>query len=171
MITVTLGTIPYPFDRSIVWLKSLLDSSVINEPVFLQHGNSNIDLLEDHPLVTSMSVIHQDELQSIIDQSRLVISHAGQGSTRMLAARRVRFVLLPRLAEFHEHVDDHQLMFARSVRSRGVNYCTTLEELEAAVNNPPPPCEAELFAGPSLANHLLQKYPATEQSLVLAHSM
>lgn len=161
MITVTLGTIPYRFNRSIIWLKALLDSGVIDEPVFIQYGNSDISALINHPLVTAESVVPQAKLKAIIARSRLVISHAGQGSTRLLAAAQTHFVLLPRLAKHDEHVDDHQLMFARSVASRGVHHCVTFEALEQAVLNPPELCPPNLFDGPKLTAHLLKRYPQT----------
>lgn len=161
MITVTLGTIPYSFNRSIVWLKALLDSGVIDEPVFIQYGNSDVSALLNHPLVTAEAVVPQAKLKAMVDSSRLVISHAGQGSTRLLAAAQVHFVLLPRLAQHGEHVDDHQLMFARSVASRGVHHCTTFEALEQAILNPPGLCPPNLFSGPKLTAHLLKRYPKT----------
>ncbi len=161
MITVTLGTIPYSFNRSIAWLKALLDSGVIDEPVFIQYGNSDISALINHPLVTAESVVPQAKLKAMIERSRLVISHAGQGSTRLLAAAQTQFVLLPRLAKHEEHVDDHQLMFARSVASRGVHHCVTFEALEQAVLEPPELCPPDLFAGPKLTAHLLKRYPKT----------
>lgn len=161
MITVTLGTIPYPFERSINWLKDLLDRGIIDEPVFLQYGTSNVDLLIHHPLVTAEAVIPQNQLKGMVNRSRLVISHAGQGSTRLLAAAQAQFVLLPRLAQHNEHVDDHQLLFARSVQKKGVHHCMTLADLEQAVLTPPPLCPQNLFEGPKLSAHLLQRYPVS----------
>lgn len=159
MITVTLGTIPYRFNRSLVWLKALLDSGVIDEPVFIQHGTSDVSALIEHPLVTAESVVSQDKLKAMIARSRLVISHGGQGSTRLLAAAQAHFVLLPRLAKHGEHVDDHQLMFARSVASCGVHHCLSFEALTQAILTPPELCPPSLFRGPKLTEHLLQHYP------------
>ncbi len=164
MITVTLGTIPYRFNRSIVWLKALLDSGVIDEPVFIQYGTSDISALINHPLVTAEVAVTQAKLKAMVERSRFVISHAGQGSTRLIAASQTRFVLLPRLALYDEHVDDHQLMFARSVASRGVHHCTTFEALEQAILNPPALCPPSLFEGPKLTAYLLKCYP--ERSIV-----
>jgi UDP-N-acetylglucosamine transferase subunit ALG13 len=163
MITVTLGTILYPFDRSLSWLKALLEKGVINESVFIQYGTSDISNLLTHPLVTAKTVVPQDELQDVINRSRLVISHAGQGSTRLLAAAQVNFILLPRLAAHGEHVDDHQLMFARSIEAKGVHHCTTLAALEQSILNPPALCPSNLFEGPKLSAHLLQRFPVTQQ--------
>ena len=160
-------TIPYPFDRSLSWLKALLEKGIINEPVFIQYVTSNISDLLNHPLVTAKAVVPQDELKALVNRSRLVISHAGQGSTRLLAAAQINFILLPRLAAQGEHVDDHQLMFARSVEAKGVHHCTTLAALEQAVLTPPALCPSNLFEGPKLSAHLLKRFPVTQQQPAL----
>lgn len=149
MILVTLGTIPFPFDRAVLWLRILLNREVINEPVFLQYGNSNISPLEGHPLVTLEPTITSSHLSQLVDESRLVISHAGQGSTRMLAAKETPFVLLPRLKSFGEHIDDHQLLFAQSVIQFGIYYFVTLDGLEKGILNPPPSFQGSFLRLPS----------------------
>lgn len=160
MITVTLGTASFQFDRAISWLSSLLERGVISEPVFVQYGVSDVSELMKYSLVTAESVLEPKPLFALLDASRLVISHAGQGSTRMLAARGARFVLLPRLKRYAEHVDDHQLWFVESVKELGVQHCLSLKELEQAILQPPPRFPKQLFNEPKLANHLLAVYPA-----------
>ena len=159
MILMTLGTIPYPFDRAISWLAVLLEQGIITEPVFVQYGASDISLLQKYPNVTAESTVERDRLLSLMDDARLVISHAGQGSTRLLAERGAAFVLLPRLKLYEEHIDDHQLGFAQAVAESGVQLCQTLGDLEAAVRNPPDNFGKKLFEGPSLSQHLTEVYP------------
>lgn len=171
MITLTLGTIPYPFDRAIQWLNILLDSQLISEPVFVQSGVTDVSVLANHPLVTTARVITAPELLSLIQQSRLVISHAGQGSTCVLAAQHASFVLLPRLSCYREHIDNHQLFFADSMRKVGVRSCLKLEDLKAAVIEPPPRFQGMLFTGPKLADHLIQIYPAQGVSNHVRHHL
>ena len=165
MITVTLGTIPYPFDRAIHWLRSLLEEEIITEPVFLQHGVTDISTLSDNKLITTIPLLPAIELAEKFEASRLVISHAGQGSTRKLAARSTSFVVLPRLAKYGEHVDDHQLMFAEGVETLGVTICRTFNDLKTAVNHPPAPLQKDLFAGQKLGDFLAAKYPSNSVSL------
>lgn len=160
MITVTLGTIPYPFERAILWLQVLLERQVISEPVFLQSGATNISAIVDHPLITSARVVESKKLIEVVNKSRLVISHAGQGSTRMLAAQRASFILIPRLAKYREHVDNHQLFFARSMKPLGIRYCLELEELENAILKPPPCFQGQLFHDARLVEHLQKIYPS-----------
>lgn len=159
MIILTLGTIPYPFERAVRWLEILLDNQTITEPVFVQSGATDVSAIAHHPLVTTARVVESKHLIESIHQARLVISHAGQGSTCMLAAQKASFVLIPRLSQYGEHIDNHQLLFAQSVRQFGVRYCLKFEDLEAAVQNPPPPAQGRLFTGPKLTDHLIQIYP------------
>lgn len=159
MITVTLGTIPFPFDRAINWLNILLEEEVISESVFVQHGVSDVSVLAKHSLITAAPILQTRELMKMVDDSRLIVSHAGQGSTRAFASRGACFILLPRLARFDEHIDDHQLSFAKSVVKFGVPYCLSLEELKQLILQPPPRLQQQLFEGPKLAEHLSKIYP------------
>ncbi len=159
MITVTLGTIPYSFDRAINWLDSLLDSGVISESVFVQHGTTDVSKLAKYPFVKTTPIVETSFLMKTIQESRLTISHAGQGLTRGLADRGACFILVPRLSRYNEHIDDHQLCFARGVEKLGIPYCTSLDRLEQAIKCPPPGFKGQIFEGPKLAEHLMQMYP------------
>lgn len=158
MITVTLGTIPYSFERAINWLNVLLEQNVINEPVFVQHGITNVLSVATHPLVETKPIVDIEELTERVNQSRLVLSHAGQGSTSMLATQKASFILLPRLSQYKEHVDDHQLYFARCVEPYGIQYCLSLKEVEQAILCPPPPFQGQLFSGGKLSEYLKDRY-------------
>ena len=161
MITITLGTIPYQFDRVAQWLDILLKEEVISEPVFLQHGITDVEALRKHKLITTAALLPGEELAEKIQESRLVISHAGQGSTRKLSAQDKSFVVIPRLQQYGEHIDNHQLLFARSVEHIGVTVCDNVESLKFAICNPPAPLKKNLFSGPKLVDFLADKYPRT----------
>ncbi len=159
MITVTLGTIPFSFDRVIDWLECLLSTGVISESVFVQHGTTDVSALAKYPFVTTAPIVETSLLMKTIQESRLIISHAGQGLTRGLAAQGACFILVPRLSCYKEHIDDHQLWFARGVEKLGITYCTSLDNLERAVKFPPPSFKGQIFDEPKLAEHLMQIYP------------
>lgn len=159
MILMTLGTISFPFDRAVLWLKILIERKVITESVFLQYGTSDVSILKGHPLVQLAPTVTSDELIKLVEASRLVISHAGQGSTKMLAAKGAHFVLLPRLKRYGEHVDDHQLLFSQAVANFGIKSFVDLEELKKAVLQPPPYIKGEIFVTPKLTDYLLKQYP------------
>ena len=159
MITVTLGTIPFAFNRAIDWLERLLSAGVISENVFVQHGTTDVSILAKYSFVTTTPIVETSFLMQTIGESRLIISHAGQGLTRGLAAQGACFILVPRLSRYKEHIDDHQLWFARGVEKLGIIHCTSLDNLEQAVKFPPPSFKGQIFDEPKLAEHLMQIYP------------
>lgn len=159
MIVFTLGTIIFPFDRAVTWLDLLLEKEIIIEPVLFQHGATSVTRLQ-HPLLTSVTSLTKAEMQECIKKASLVITHGGQGSTRMLAKMGVSFVLLPRLKRHNEHIDDHQLLFAQAVEQFGINYCTEFTSLVDYIQNPPLPFQGDLFDAPSLGKYFREFYQA-----------
>lgn len=157
MITFTLGTIHYPFYRLLNWLQKLLDQHQIYEKIALQYGSTPIVSFE-HSLVTSFQSISPDKMEKYINNSSLVISHAGQGSTRALIEKQASFVLIPRRKCFGEHVDDHQLWFARTVAKYGIPYCLEYEQLLYYIKNPPSRFKERTFHSSSLAEYLVHHY-------------
>lgn len=161
MIVYTLGTIFFPFDRAVSWLQILLEEEIIVEPVLLQYGSTSAAWLS-HPLLTSVASLTRQEMYEAVKQASLVISHAGQGSTRMLAEMGATFVLIPRQKRYGEHIDDHQLLFSRAVEKFGVHYCTELHQLINCVKYHPLPFQGELFQAPLLVEHLITRYKTVE---------
>lgn len=165
MILMTLGTVSFQFNRAINWLSILLESGVISEPVFLQYGSSDASGLVGHPLVTLESTINGRKMTELVENSRLVISHAGQGSTRMLAAKGCSFILLPRLKKYGEHVDNHQLLFAKAVEKFGIKSYCSFEDFKSAVLQPPSVFQGQIFQNPKLTEHLLKQYPPEHKAM------
>ena len=158
MILYTLGTIFYPFDRAVDWLDQLITTGIINEPVILQHGSTSTENI-NHPLIESSVSLSAQEIRQAARDASLVISHAGQGSTRMLTEIGASFLLLPRLKSYGEHIDDHQLRFAQAVSEFGIPFCLKYEDLMRHVLNPPKPCLADYLNNrPPLVEHLLARY-------------
>lgn len=163
MIVFTLGTIAYPFNRAVDWLELLLKQETITEPVLFQHGATVAPCFK-HPLLTAVTSLSKSEMQETVRQASLVVAHAGQGSTRMLAKMGASFVLIPRLKCYGEHIDDHQLFFARSVERFGVNHCINFTDLVRYIQHPPLPLGKELFDAPSLAKYFQECYQASHHS-------
>lgn len=154
MIVVTLGTMLFPFNRAVDWLEILLEQNLITEPVLFQYGSTPVARL-NHPLLTKIPSLAREEMQQAILDSSLVISHAGQGSTRLLSEMGARFVLLPRRQCYGEHVDDHQLLFAQAVTQFGVRHCIEFQELADFIKCPPAPSQRIFSQAPSLVDHLI----------------
>ena len=69
----------------------------------------------------------------------LVITHAGLGTQLELLELHRPFVVVPRLAEYHEHNDDHQLETCEILHKKyGILYFADLEKLTADILRDPP---------------------------------
>lgn len=121
---VTLGTHDYPFDALVDRVRELLDDDV---EITWQLGATVAP--PDLPGVVHESLPFE-RLVELIDASDVVISHAGTGSiVTALEAGKVP-VVVPRRQQRREHVDDHQLITANEVRSRGLGEVADVTELD-----------------------------------------
>lgn len=114
MIFVTVGTHEQPFNRLIKKVDELVADGTITEPVVMQTGFSTYvpKHCEWHEMLS------YDEMKRYIDEARIVITHGGPASfIEVLQAGKIP-VVVPRLAEFGEHVNDHQEEFVKIVQNR-----------------------------------------------------
>jgi len=108
VIFITVGTHGDPFDRLIEAAEALAQSG---ETVVVQRGTSRVEA----PNCEVHDFLPPSEMAHLIRQSRILISHAGPAS--FLGAPGVPIVV-PRRAEFGEHVDNHQVRFVQHIRDR-----------------------------------------------------
>lgn len=79
-------------------------------------------------------------LKEYIAEASMVISHAGLGLPMELLQMKKSFVLVPRLARFGEHTNDHQLEIAEMLHSKfGIIYFPNTDDLTPALLKDPPP--------------------------------
>jgi beta-1,4-N-acetylglucosaminyltransferase len=62
----------------------------------------------------------QQEVETLCDQARIVVSHAGAGSILMALHRRKPLIVMPRLQKYGEHANDHQLELAEALSEAGM---------------------------------------------------
>jgi UDP-N-acetylglucosamine transferase subunit ALG13 len=73
-------------------------------------------------------------LSVMMRRADVVITHAGVGSAVMAIRAGKTPVMVPRLARFGEHVDDHQLQLAERFAQRGLALaCRPEDDLKALV--------------------------------------
>jgi UDP-N-acetylglucosamine transferase subunit ALG13 len=71
-----------------------------------------------------------------MDDADLIIAHSGGGTTVTALKKGKRMVVIPRLAKFGEHVDDHQLEIAGFFGERNlIEVCYNVESLGTAIKN------------------------------------
>jgi UDP-N-acetylglucosamine transferase subunit ALG13 len=112
LIFVTLGTHEQPLLRAIE-LVATLDGE---DEIMIQHGSTPArpDLVTAH----WVDYLESDALLGHIHRADVVISHAGVGSMITAIRNGKKPVVVPRLARFGEHVDDHQLELAEQFAAR-----------------------------------------------------
>ena len=129
MILVSIGTM-LPFDRLIraadAWAARHLD-----EPVFAQIGGAGA--YEPRHMRWSR-LLPPAQFASLVDECRLLVTHAGTGSFLLAAEKQRPIVLMPRRAKWKEHTTDHQLHTAQWLREKpGVYVAMDDEELPGAI--------------------------------------
>ena len=117
MIFVTVGTHEQPFDRLIKCVDELKRDGKITDDVFIQTGYSSYV----PKYCQYKSMIPYNEMEEMVNSARIIISHAGPSSFLAPLKMGKIPVVVPRMKKFNEHVNDHQVKFARVVAERQDN--------------------------------------------------
>jgi beta-1,4-N-acetylglucosaminyltransferase len=120
MILVTVGTNEAAFDRLLEAVESLPGG----DELVVQCGSSSV---RPSNAAQCYEFMPFDELVNEMRRARVVVTHAGIGSIMTALACGKRPVVVPRLVQYREAVDDHQLPVAR--RLEGAGLVTVVEDL------------------------------------------
>ncbi|MFC4558009.1 PssE/Cps14G family polysaccharide biosynthesis glycosyltransferase [Virgibacillus kekensis] len=115
MIFVILGTHELPFTRLVKEIERLKKEGFIKEEIIVQSGHTNYssDLLTIQPFMS------YEEMESIYDRARLIITHAGTGSVITGLKKNKKVIAVARLKEYGEHNDNHQLELVDVFKEKG----------------------------------------------------
>ena len=131
MIFATVGTHEDPFNRLLQALDDLVASGKLeDEEVVCQSGYCDIDA----PNVTCHTQLPFDDLQALMRDARIIITHGGPASIMQALAHGKIPIVVPRQADFGEHVDNHQCRFAEKMSNR-VLVVFDIEDLEGLIVN------------------------------------
>lgn len=126
MIFVTVGTHEQPFDRLISCVDELKKAGIIQEEVIIQTGYS---IYEPKYCKWSKMFPFKEMVKNVAD-ARIVISHGGPASFIMPLQIGKTPIVVPRQKQYGEHVNDHQLEFAKAVAER-TGMIILVNEIEA----------------------------------------
>ncbi len=127
MILVTVG-MQLGFDRLIAAMDAL--ALTLGQPVIAQTGKGryvpqNMD---------ARAKIAPAEFEKLVQQSRLIVSHAGIGTVLTAARFATPIILIPRRAALGEHRNDHQLATVDQLSGRpGVLVAMDESQLSARI--------------------------------------
>lgn len=127
MIFVTLGSQKFQFNRLLKEIDSLVKKGVITEEVFAQSGYS--DYAPKH--YDYKQFLSREEFAQWEAKADTIITHGGTGAIIGAVKKRKKVIAVPRLAQYGEHVDDHQLQLIEQFKEQnlicGLSDVTELE--------------------------------------------
>lgn len=130
MILVLLGTQNNSFHRLLEEIQKNIDNGNIKEKVIVQKGYTKFES-KDMIMYNQVSL---KELQKLIDDANLIITHGGVGSIISSVEKNKKTIAIPRLKKYKEHVNDHQLDIIKSFNdSEYIIGLNGVEELEDAL--------------------------------------
>lgn len=129
MIFVTLGSQKFQFDRLLREIDRLIEKGIITDSVFAQKGHSSY-LPKNYKFV---DFLDRDEFAKYMEQTSVVITHAGTGAIIGAVKKKKKVIAIPRREKYGEHVDDHQLQIVEQFDALGIiEPCYEVEQLEKA---------------------------------------
>lgn len=116
LVFVTLGTDHHPFDRLVRWVDAWLAGGGCERArCLVQTGRSRIR----PELAEAIDFLAYSEMEGAVKEAAAVVTHGGPGSIALAVALGKRPLVVPRRKSLGEHVDDHQVVFARRIASEG----------------------------------------------------
>ena len=114
MIFVTVGTHEQPFNRLVKAVDDLKKNGVIAEDIIIQTGFSTYE----HKYCQWSKLIPYQQMKKNIEDAHIVITHGGPASFIMPLQVGKTPIVVPRQHRFNEHINDHQVEFARNAAER-----------------------------------------------------
>lgn len=130
MILVLLGTQNNSFHRLLEEIERLIQNRIIKEEVVVQAGytkfiSKNMKVLD---------FISKEELEELQEKADLIITHGGVGSIILSITKGKKVIAVPRLHQYEEHVNDHQIEIVELFNQKGyIIGVHSVEELKQAI--------------------------------------
>ena len=134
---VTVGTDHHPFDRLVGWIDRWASTEGARGVRCLVQSGTSLPPRN----VEWSRFLTQEETRAALRAATAVVSHAGPGTVMSCRALGVLPIVVPRTVALGEHVDDHQVSFARKMADRAQlrlaeNYADLAGCLDRAVAEP-----------------------------------
>lgn len=106
---VALGTHDQPFDRLVEFVRAAAARGILPSPIRVQSG---VTACPSSPEISASDWMSPQEMTHCLLASKVVVCHAGSGIVAGALRSGHRPLVVPRLGEHGEHVDDHQAQLA-----------------------------------------------------------
>lgn len=129
MIFVTVGSQKFQFDRLIKAVDALVVSGVAEGGAFAQTGACTY--VPEHMMHEAF--LDREAFRGRMDECDVVVTHGGTGAIIGAVKDGKKVIAVPRLAQYGEHVDDHQIEIVRQFGEMGlIEPCMDPADLPAA---------------------------------------
>ena len=155
MIFVCCGTQIYQFDRLLIELDRLIEIGVIeSKDIFAQVGTLNYV----PKYFCYKTFLSHDEFEEYRTKASLIISHGGTGALIGASKLGKNIIAVPRLAQYGEHIDDHQLQIVEVLEEQGyLRAVYDIKMLEKTINESRKNPITKRYAIPSNVIPLIEK--------------
>jgi len=139
MVFVVLGTQKFQMNRVVKLIDDLVANGKLEMPVVAQIGHSDYKpkSFEFHRFLEKV------EFDRLISEAQLLITHGGVGAIMTAINCKKPVIVVPRLAKYAEHVDDHQKEIALAFAKKDfVLYCGDGDDIEDLIRQ----CKTKQFA-------------------------
>lgn len=115
MIFVCVGSRDYQFNRLLKALDELVAEGKVSDEIVAQTGLSEYEPKR----YTWHRYLDQDVFKDYQQKADLIISHGGTGALVGALKMGKQVIAVPRLAQFGEHIDDHQTQVCGALAGEG----------------------------------------------------
>ncbi len=115
MILVLLGTQDKPFERILKAISNSKKKGNIKDKIIAQVGCTTFN----DKNIKTFDFVSKEEIGKLIDEARIVITHAGVGTITECVNKGKKVIVVPRLKKYGEHTNDHQLQITKEFTEKG----------------------------------------------------
>ena len=124
MILVLLGTQNNSFNRLLEEIEKNIKDGTIKEEVIVQAGYTKFESKN----MKIFDLIPRERLEKFQAQANLIITHGGVGSIITSIRKGKKVIAVPRLHQYGEHVNNHQIEIVKNFHEQG--YIIGIENVE-----------------------------------------
>ena len=119
-----LGTQNNSFHRLLEEVEKNINEGTINEEVIVQAGYTKF---KSHKM-RIIDLISKEQLEQFQEEASLIITHGGVGSIITSIKKGKKVIAVPRMHEYGEHVNNHQVQIVKNFDEQG--YIIGIERVE-----------------------------------------
>lgn len=133
MILVTLGTQDKKFYRLLEAIQENIDNGNIKDEVVVQAGCSSDFKSKNMKIFDLISI---DDFEDLLKKCDVLITHGGVGSIILGLKNNKKVIAAPRLKEYGEHTNNHQLQIIENFSKEGyIKALNDFNELGEIIKN------------------------------------